>query len=149
MKGFKLLYLWVMNTKLFMGLYFVAIIFLTCILMLCFGRNSIGFFPILEMLLVAIFAAVTQVCILPDSISFLRGIFFLRSVAWLILVGVMTGCVAQFGNWFADLPGWCPWVLSLFMVAGCIAMLVGFRFEQESDTIRLNSDLKAYQKDDK
>lgn len=144
MKSFKRFYLWAMNAKLFMGIYFAALTFLTGFMLICFGEKAIGILPLAEIFCISIFSAVTQVLFLPDSIDFMKGIFFGRSIMWLILVGVATGCAAHFGGWFGMLPVWCAWVLALMMMAGCIAMLVGLRFEQERDTVHLNEDLNAY-----
>jgi len=147
MKNFKQFYLWAMNAKLFMGIYFAALTLLTGLLLVCFGGKSIELLSLLEILGVSIFSAMAQVLLLPDSIDFMRGIFFDRSVIWLVLVGAVTGIAASFGGWFTGFPAWCAWVLAFAMVIGCIAMLAGLRFEQERDTIHLNKDLKTYKHD--
>ncbi len=145
MTYFKRFYLWGMNTKFFMGLYFAAMVFLVGILTAILGSSSINLMVLLQIFLVAFVIAVVQSLLLPDSVSFLHGIFISRSIIWLIFSGALTGVAAHLGSWFSNAPKWCPWLLAVFMIAGCIAMLVGIRFEQESDTIRLNKSLQSFQ----
>lgn len=145
MKEFKRFYLWGMNMKFFMGLYFTAMIFLAGILTLCYGGDSLTLMTLLQMFAVSLVIAVLQVTLLPDSTSYFKGILMKRSVALLVVSAVLTGLCAHFGGWFAGLPVWCPWLMAAFMVFGIVCMLIGLRFEQEADTVRLNDDLKAYQ----
>lgn len=149
MKKMKELYLWAMNAKLFMGIYFAAIVLLSGILLACFGKESISIIVLLEIMVVSVFIALTQVFLLPDSTDFMRGIFFIRSLVWLILSGSVIFVIAHFGGWFAGLPIWSSFALALAMVAGCIAMLIGLRLEQESDTVHLNHDLEIYKQKEK
>lgn len=147
MKRYKQFYVWAMNAKLFMGIYFAAITFFSSILLLCFGGKTISLLALLEILGVSMFVAVAQTLLLPDSTDFMRGIFFFRSIVWLILSGAVIGAVAHLGGWFANLPLWCPWVLALAMMIGCVATLVGIRWEQERDTVHLNEALEKYKKE--
>lgn len=144
MKKYKQFYVWTMNAKLFMGIYYSAIVFLTGVLLACFGEYSMKLLTLVEMLGVAMFVALMQVALLPDSTDFMKGIFCVRSLIWLVLSGVAVGFIAQIGAWFAGLPTWCPWVLALVMMVGCVASLIGLRWEQEQDTVHLNSDLENY-----
>lgn len=146
MKGFQTFYLWGMHAKFFMGLYFAAMVFLAGILVAVYGGDSLPLMTLLQMFLVSIVLAFSQVLILPARVDFSRGILFGRSLLWLALGTVCVVAVALLGGWFAGLPSWCPWLMGGFMLFGCAAMLVGIKFEQNADTIRLNDQLKNYQR---
>lgn len=146
MKKYKQFYVWAMSAKLFMGIYYVAIVFLAGIMLACFGEKAIRLIALLEMLGVAMFIALAQAIILPDSTDFSKGIFFARSVLWLVMSGAAVGFIAQVGGWLEALPLWCPWLLAAIMIIGCVAALIGLRWEQEQDTVHLNSDLESYKR---
>lgn len=145
MKEFKLYFIWGMNVKFFMGLYFAALVFLSGILIAIFGGDSLHLITLLQMLLLSLVLALLQVFIIPDSTDFSRGIFFARSILWLLLAMVITVAVAFWGGWFPGMPSWCPWLMGVLMLCGCTAMLLGQKFEQDADTVRLNKSLDAYQ----
>ncbi len=144
MKGFKSFYLWALNAKLYMGLYFMAIAILVSAINFCLGSDSLGFFTLLQIMGVSIFTALAQVFILPDSTDFSKRIIFPRSLIWLILSGGVIGAVAHFGNWFYDLPNMISWVFAAVMVIGCSMMLIAFQFEQQRDTKALNESLNNF-----
>lgn len=146
MKGFSAFYLWGMHAKFFMGLYFAAMVFLSGILVAVYGGDSLRLSTLLQMFLVSIVIAFTQVLILPVGVDFSRGILFGRSILWLVFSTACVIAVSLFGGWFTGLPAWCPWLLGIFMLFGCSAMLLGLKFEQNADTLRLNDMLSKYQR---
>ena len=146
MKGFQSFYLWGMHAKFFMGLYFAAMVFLSGILVAVYGGDSLALLTLLEMFLLSVVIAFTQVLILPAGVDFSRGILFGRSLLWLLFSTICVIAASMLGSWFSGLPSWCPWLLGLFMLLGCSAMLVGLKFEQNADTVRLNDLLKKYQR---
>lgn len=147
MKEFKRFYVWGLNAKLYMGIYFTAIVFVGGLLTFLFGGEAFRLVTLLQMLIVSIIIALAQVFLLPDSADFSHRLFFGRSVCWLAICAVLVTAAALLCGWFAGLPAWCPWLMGTFMLIGCAAMLVGFRFEQQADTLRLNESLSHYQKD--
>lgn len=146
MNQFQRFYLWGMHVKFFMGLYFAVMVALAGLLTVAFGGTTLLLVTLLEMFLVSIVIAFVQVCILPASVDFSRSIFSLRTVIWLVFSFFCVVLTAQFGGWFATLPAFCPWAMGGFMLLGCAAILLGLKFQQDADTLRLNAQLKKYQK---
>lgn len=146
MKEFQKFYLWGMNTKFYMGLYFSAMVFLGGLLVVLFGGDSLRIITLLQMLLLSFAIALVQVWVLPDSVDFSRGILFGRSICWLLFSAAAVAAVSAFGGWFQGLPSWCPLLMGGFMLFGGGAMLVGLKLEQEADTVHLNAALEEYQK---
>lgn len=147
MKEFQKFYVWGLNTKQYMGLYFSAIVFFAGIVTALYGGNSLRLTTLLQILLTSFAAAVLQSCLLPDSTDFSKKTFFGRSIFWMLSSSALVLVVSLVGGWFADLPAWCPWLLALFMLGGFTAMLWGIKLEQNADTLRLNDSLKRYQSD--
>ena len=145
MNAFKKFYVWGMNAKFYMGLYFSAMVFLGGLIVWGFGGDSLGIFTLLQMLLLCMGIAVVQAAMLPDSTDFSRGILFGRSLCWLLLSAAATVGTAILGGWFAGLPGWCSWLMGGFIFLGLAATLIGLKFEQEADTLRLNDSLQRFQ----
>lgn len=149
MKEFKKFFVWGMNVKFYMGIYFAATVFIIGIVLAITGRDSIGLLTLLQILLADMVIAFLQVWLLDEQTDYSRSIFFGRSVLWLaIAVGLIVGASVLFG-WFGGLPTWCNLLLGVFMLIGLSATLFGLKFEQEQDTIKLNSNLQRYQKNDK
>lgn len=145
MKAFKRFYVWGMNAKFFMGIYFTAFVFFSGIVTAIYGGTTLELMTLLQMLLASVVIGFSQAFILPDGIDYSKGILFTRSVCWLVLAGAVTVLCAVTCGWFAGLPGWCPLLLGVLMVAGCACMLIGMKLEQDADTVRLNEALQAYQ----
>lgn len=149
MKEFKKFYVWGMNAKLYMGIYFAATVFIMGIVLAIVGRDSISLLTLVQILLVDMVIAFSQVWLLNEQTDYSRSIFFGRSVLWLaIAVGLTVGASVLFG-WFGGLPAWCNLLLGVFMLFGLSATLFGLKFEQEQDTIKLNSNLRTYQNNNK
>ena len=145
MKAYKRLYVWTMNAKLFMSIYFVAVVFLTGIVIAVTGGNSIRLLTLVEVLAACAVIAVLQCVLLDETTDYTKGVFFGRSCIWLavstsLIVGTSIVC-----KWFAGLPAWCPWLLGVFMLFGLSASLCGLKFAQDIETEKLNTDLARYQ----
>lgn len=149
MNGFKKFYIWGMNAKFYMGIYFAATVFLMGIVLAVAGRDSIGLWTLVQVLLVDMAIAFLQVWLLNEQTDYSRSIFFGRSVLWLaISVGLTIGASIVFG-WFDGLPMGCNLLLGVFMLFGLSATLFGLKFEQEQDTMKLNENLQSYQQKNK
>lgn len=144
MSSFRKLYVWAMNVKLFMALYFVALAVLMGLLVAVTGGDSLKLLTLAEMLLLSILIAVLQNVWLPDSIDYSKGVLFGRSVLWLCVSTALTLISSLLFGWFAGFPAWCPYALSALMVAGLFAILQGLKYEQEADTVHLNDDLRKF-----
>ncbi len=145
MKAFKRFYVWMMNAKLFMAVYFVAVVFLTGIVIAVSGGNSIGLLPLVEMLVVCWMISLLQCALLDETTDYSKGVFFGRSCIWLVISTVLFVGASVYFKWFAGLPSWCPWLLGAFMPLGLSAGLLGLKFSQDIETEKLNENLDRYQ----
>lgn len=144
LKWFRKMYVWGMNAKLFMALYFIVMVFSLALATWAGGGDSIRLLTLLEMLLTCGVVAVLQALLLKDSADYSHGVLFGRSVLWLGLsAGIVVGAALLF-QWFAGYPWWLLVAFVAFMLAMLIMTLEGLKFEQEADTVRLNSDLKRF-----
>lgn len=146
MKKFKELYVWAMNMKLYMGIYFTAIIFFVSTMCLVQGKSEISYVTMLTVMVAATCAAILQDFILDSTCDYTKGIFFFRSLMWLVLSTLIVGVIAYAFTWFKGLPDWNYIIFIAIMAIAFISMLWGEKFEQEANTTRLNSELKNYQK---
>lgn len=144
MDRFKQLYVWAMNAKLFMGLYFVVLVALTGIVTAISGGNSLGLLSLLEMLGLSVIIALLQVVLLDSRTDYSKGILFSRSVIWVIFSTVLIVVASIAFKWFAGLPAWGPYLLAGFILIALPGMLLGLKWEQETDTVRLNADLDSF-----
>lgn len=145
MKGFQKFYLWGMHVKFYLGLYFAAMVALSGVITALYGGDSLRLTTLLQMLIVCLVVSLVQDRILPPELPIAR-LFFGRSIAFLACSSLLVALSAQLGGWFPGLPGWCPWAMGGLMFVGCNALLVGMKFEQDADTLRLNRLLQSYQK---
>ena len=76
MKAYKRLYVWTMNAKLFMSIYFVAVVFLTGIVIAVTGGNSIRLLTLVEVLAACAVIAVLQCVPLDETTDSTKGVFF-------------------------------------------------------------------------
>ena len=133
-----------MNAKLFMSIYFVAMVFLFGITILITGGNGIPLLTLLQMLVLCAVIAVLQCALLDDKTDYSRGIFFGRSCLWLVISVILTIGASFLFSWFSGMPNWCPWLLGAFMLFGLSACLFGLKFEQDADTVKLNENLSDF-----
>ena len=144
MSEFKKFYVFAMNAKFYMAIYFVATLFIVSIVTLIFGGESVSILTLFEMLFVNMVSGFLQAIMLKEGTDYSKGIFFGRSILWLIIsVGITTLTAVLFG-WFKGYPSYCILIFILFMLFGFCTMLYGLKFEQDADTVHLNSQLDQY-----
>ena len=146
MSGFKRFYLFGMNAKFYMGIYFAAIVFLVGGITAIFGGDSLSLWTLLGIFAVSMIVGFTQEGFLGGE-SYDAGIFTRRTVVWLALSTLLVTAAAKWLDWFGGLPGWCVPLLGVFIAAGFVAMLLGQSWEQEKETRLLNEGLKRYQQE--
>ena len=144
MKWFRNLYVWAMNVKLFMALYFIVMVFVLGVITLFLGGDSIRLLTLLEMLLVCAVIGFLQALLLDDSTDYTRGVFFGRSLIWLVGSTTLAVAAALIFGWFGGYPAWSLIAFAGFMLFALTLTLVGLKFEQEADTVRLNEDLNRF-----
>lgn len=149
MKEFQKFYVWGMNAKFYMGIYFAALVFLSGLVTALSGGDSLKLIHLLQMLLLAMAVALVQVFLLEGKRTYSKREMGWRSALWVAgATGATVACALAFG-WMEGLGGWCPWLLGLFMAFGCCAMLLGLKFERDADTVHLERELEAYKKGDR
>ncbi len=149
MTNFKNFYVWMANTKMYMGLYFMGMTFVVGFIKFLLGYTSMDLIILIQILGVSIFTAVTQVALLPNSTNFSKKILFPKSIFWLLLIFIIVATSSYFGNWFNLTNIWASISFALLWLLGCLLMLVTFHFEQERDSLMLNESLERYKADDK
>lgn len=144
MKAFKRFYIWGMDTKRDMGVYFAALVFFCGIIAALSGQNALRLTVLLEMLLTSFAIAVLQSFMLPDGTDYTRSLFFGRAVLWALLSSLAILIVSLAGGWLAPGGALASALLAVVMCLGLFAMLVGERFKQETETAQLNEGLARH-----
>lgn len=144
MKWFRKMYVWAMNVKMFMALYFIVMVFIVGVVTLFSGGESIGLWTLLEMLLTSALVALLQRLLLSDSTDYSHGVLFGRSLMWTALSVGLSTALAALLNWFGGYPWWSLLLFAAFMALVLMLTLLGLKFEQDADTLRLNDGLKRF-----
>ena len=108
MTGFKKFYLWGMNTKLYMGIYFAAIVFVCGLILALNGQTSLSLLVLLEMFILSFAVAILQSVLVPDTTDFSGGIFAARAMLWALASALMTFAASACLGW----PQTWPWARS-------------------------------------
>lgn len=146
MKTFKRFYIWGMDTKRDMGVYFSALVFLCGLVAACFRQTSLRLLVLLEMLLLSFAIAALQSFLLPEGTDYTRGLFFGRALLWAGGSALAIFAASLAGGWLAAGGALSCVLLGAFMFVGLFMMLVGERFKQEVETVQLNEALARHQK---
>lgn len=146
MKTFKRFYIWGMDTKRDMGVYFSALVFLCGLVAACFGQTSLRLIVLLEMLVLSFAIAALQSFLLPEGTDYTRSLFFGRALLWAGGSALAIFAASLAGGWLAAGGALPCALLGAFMFVGLFAMLVGERFKQEVETAELNEALARHQK---
>lgn len=141
----KELYVKVINMKMYLCLYFAASVFLYGAICIYCGFKEIKIITLFEMVIGSLVVALLQLLLLPDNIDLTRRLFFRNSILWLILSFIIFFIISYWGEWFIQMPSYSIYIFSICAGIGFLAMLIGLRFIQEADTIRLNHALQDYQ----
>lgn len=146
MKKFRDFFLWSMNMKLYMGIYFSAVIFLAGFMYFVQGKYDMTFMTIFTGIMASLIVGFLQVTMLDDRCDYSKGIFFSKSLAWLIICTIIFGATAYAFKWFAGLPDINYPIFVITMAIGLVFMLLGEKYEQEASTEKLNKALKNYKR---
>lgn len=143
---FTRFYLWMIEAKVIMGLFFVYFVFMYLLLGLISSGPVVGldFFTAVQMVFACFFIGLEQQLLLPgDKISKTRGMLW-------VLLGTLTALVFSLVfRWFAAFPLWC-WVVFLFFACiGMGAMLYRNQLKLKRETWRLNQQLEQFKKQQK
>ena len=143
-KYYKRFYLFMLNAKCYMGIYFAGVVFVVGLVVFLSGGDSLSLLSLLQMLLVCLVLGLLEEGLLGERADYAHGLFFGRSVLFLILATLLCGGSAWLFGWFGGLASWCVPLFSAFMLAGFIAMLAGEKWEQERDSQMLDRSLREW-----
>ena len=146
-KYYKRFYLFMLNAKCYMGIYFAGVVFVVGLVAFLSGGDSLSLLSLLQMLLVCLVLGLLEESLLGDQADYSHGLFFGRSVLFLALATLLCGGSAWLFGWFGGLAGWCVPLFSAFMLAGFIAMLAGEKWEQERDSQLLGHSLREWKEE--
>ena len=145
MERFNRFYLWGVNTKYRMGLYFSAAVFCKGLVNVLLGSWTVEAVALLEMLLACFAFACTETALFPTGKNSLsQG---KRIALWAVLANVIfIGCAWGL-NWFPGLPMWGVLLLIFFLECALGAMWYALWLKEKRDTAALNQGLRRFQRE--
>ena len=143
MEQFNRFYLWGVNTKYRMGLYFAAAVFCKGLVNALLGIWAVETLILLEMLVACFAFACLETALFPSGKNLLAE--RKRIVGWAVLANVIfIGCAWGL-RWFPGIPLWGGLVLVLFLEYGLAAMWYALWLREKRDTAALNQGLRRFQ----
>lgn len=146
MENFNRFYLWGVNTKYRMGLYFAAAVFFKGLVNALLGDWTVNTIILLEMLLACFAFACMETALFPYEKNLLAE--KKRVALWAALANVIfIGCAWGL-NWFPGIPLWGGLLLVLVLEYALSAMWYFLRLNAKRDTAALNQGLRRFQGED-
>ena len=143
MEQFNRFYLWGVETKYHMGLYFSAAVSFKGLVSVLMGGWTVEILTLLEMLLACFAFACLESALFPYGKNLLAE--KKRVAAWAVLANVIfIGCGWGL-RWFPGLPLWGGLLLVLFLECGLGAMWYALYLNEKRDTAALNQGLPRFQ----
>lgn len=145
MEQFNRFYLWGVNTKYRMGLYFSAAVFFKGLVNALLGLWTVDTLILLEMLLACFAFACLESAIFPHGKEWLKEGQGRRVLLWAALANIIfIGCGWAL-DWFPGIPLWGALVLVLFLECSLGGMWYALRLKEQRDTAALNQGLRRFQ----
>ena len=145
MEQFNRFYLWGVNAKYRMGLYFAAAVSFKGLVNVLLGSWTVETLILLEMLLACFAFACLETAIFPSGKSMLSE--GKRIVLWAALANVIfIGCGWML-RWFPGIPLWGALVLVLFLESSLWGMWYALWLKEKRDTAALNQGLRRFQRE--
>ncbi len=146
MEYFNRFYLWGVNTKYRMGLYFAAAVSFKGLVNVLLGSWTVETLILLEMLLVCFAFACLETAIFPSGKNILSE--GKRIALWAVLANVIfIGCGWML-RWFPGIPLWGALVLVLFLESSLGGMWYALYLKERRDTAALNQSLRRFQEEE-
>lgn len=143
MEPFNRFYLWGLNTKYRMGLYFAAAVSFKGLVNALLGLWMVDTLILLEMLLACFAFACLETAIFPHGKNLLAE--KKRVALWTVLANVIfLGCGWML-RWFPGIPLWGALVLVLFLESSLGGMWYALWLKEKRDTAALNQGLRRFQ----
>lgn len=144
---FKKIYLWSFDAKLYMGLYFVALTFyIGAINYFILGIEVIDIMTLIEALIVCIVIAFSKAIFFNDYFDKSNKIVVLKYFIWIVISIIITLGVAIYGEWFNISVAYIGLCAYIFVALSLV--LIGFLFDAESSTVKMNKSLENYKRKD-
>lgn len=145
MEYFNRFYLWGVDTKYRMGLYFSAAVFFKGLVNVLLGNWSVDVIILLEMLLSCFVFACLESAIFPYGKEWTDKRQSGRIALWAALANlIFIGCAWSL-HWFPDIPIWGGLLLLLFLEWALAAMWYALRLKERRETAALNQGLRRFQ----
>ena len=146
MEYFNRFYLWGVNTKYRMGLYFAAAVSFKGLVNVLLGSWTVETLILLEMLLACFAFACLEIAIFPSGKNILSE--GKRIALWAVLANVIfIGCGWML-RWFPGIPLWGALVLVLFLESSLGGMWYALYLKEKRDTAALNQSLRRFQEEE-
>ena len=143
MEQFNRFYLWGLNTKYRMGLYFAAAVSFKGLVNALLGLWMVDTLILLEMLLACFAFACLETAIFPHGKNLLAE--KKRVALWAVLANVIfLGCGWML-RWFPGIPLWGALVLVLFLESSLGGMWYALWLKEKRNTAALNQGLRRFQ----
>ena len=143
MEQFNRFYLWGVNTKYRMGLYFSAAVFFKGLVNVLLGNWTVDIVVLLEMLLACFAFACMETALFPHGKNLLAE--KKRVALWAVLANVIfLGCGWGL-HWFPGVPLWGGLLLVLLLEYALAAMWYALWLNEKRDTVALNQGLRRFQ----
>ena len=145
MEQFNRFYLWGVNTKYRMGLYFAAAVSFKGLVNALLGLWTVDTLILLEMLLACFAFACLESAIFPHGKEWPKEGQGRRVLLWAALANIIfIGCGWAL-DWFPGIPLWGALVLVLFLECSLGGMWYALRLKEQRDTAALNQGLRRFQ----
>lgn len=145
MENFNRFYLWGVDTKYRMGLYFSAAVFFKGLVSVLMGVWTVDILILLEMLLACFAFACLESLLFPCGKEWAGKGQGRRIAIWAALANlIFIGCGWGLG-WFAGVPVWGGLLLALFLEYALVAMWYALWLKEKRDTALLNRGLRRFQ----
>lgn len=145
MEQFNRFYLWGVETKYRMGLYFAAAVFVKGLVEALLGRWTVETLTLAEMLLACFLFACLETALFPPGRERQEEGRRKRIALWAGLANLIFAGGGWGLHWFPGVPVWGGLLLILFLEYGLGAMWYGLRLQERRDTAALNQSLRQFQ----
>ena len=146
MEQFNRFYLWGVNAKYRMGLYFAAAVSFKGLVNVLLGSWIVETLILLEMLLACFAFACAETALFPHGKTL--PVEKKRVALWAVLANVIfIGCAWGL-NWFPGIPLWGALVLVLFLESSLGGMWYALWLKEKRDTAVLNQGLRRFRGED-
>ena len=143
MEHFNRFYLWGVETKYRMGLYFSAAVFVKGLVNVLMETWTIDVIILLEILLACFAFACLESALFPYGKNLLAE--KKRVALWAVLANmIFLGCGWAL-DWFPGIPLWVALVLVLFLESSLGGMWYALWLKEKRDTAALNQGLRRFQ----